>query len=177
MKLQTNMTVTTHSYKHDRSLHRVWKKAIVLEVSHNKLIVGNYRTRVIEANGRCWHTKEPAIAFFYNDMWFNIIAMLKKDGLYFYCNLSSPYLYDGEAIKYIDYDLDIKVFPNGTYIILDEKEFSDNQNKMEYPKDLVEIIEKNKKELIRRIEEKDSPFTLEEINHYYETYKMIKNKS
>ena len=49
-----------------------------------------------------------------------MITQLKKDGVYYYCNLASPALYDREAIKYIDYDLDIKVFPDDSLIHLDE---------------------------------------------------------
>ena len=58
--------------------------------------------------------------------------MLRKDGVYFYCNLSSPFVYDQEAIKYIDYDLDVKVFPNSSYKVLDEDEYKRHTVEMEY---------------------------------------------
>jgi len=176
MKLSTGMTVPIHSYKHDQKLHRIWKKAVVLEQTQTMLVTANYRTRVIECDGRSWHTKEPAICYFYNDLWFNIIGMLKKDGVYFYCNLSSPYLYDGEAIKYIDYDLDIKVFPDGSYMLLDEREYKDHSKEMEYPQDIMDIIESQRQELIRRIEYREKPFCLTDIHHYFEQYKSIAKK-
>ena len=31
----------------------------------------------------------------------------------YYCNMASPYYLDEEALKYIDYDLDVKVFTDG----------------------------------------------------------------
>ena len=49
--------------------------------------------------------------------------MFREDGIYYYCNLSSPFVCDEEALKYIDYDLDIKVYPNGKYHLLDEDEY------------------------------------------------------
>ena len=49
--------------------------------------------------------------------------MLREEGVYYYCNLSSPFAYDSEALKYIDYDLDIKVYPDMTYTLLDEDEY------------------------------------------------------
>ena len=49
--------------------------------------------------------------------------MIRKTGIHYYCNIASPSLYDGEAIKNIDYDLDVKVAPNGKSIILDEEEY------------------------------------------------------
>ncbi|BCR36396.1 DUF402 domain-containing protein [Mariniplasma anaerobium] len=176
MKLSTGMHVPIHSYKHNKRLHRIWKKTVILEENQHVLVTGHHRTRVIEHDGRSWHTKEPAICYFYNDLWFNIIGMLKKDGVYFYCNLSSPYLYDGEAIKYIDYDLDVKVFPDGSYIILDEKEYDMHSDKMCYPDDIQGIIQDQIDLLVERIKAKEKPFDLSDIHLYYEQYKNMNKR-
>jgi uncharacterized protein len=176
MKLSSGMNISIHSYKHNRTLHRVWKKAVVLFQDQHMLVTANYRTRVVEHDGRSWHTKEPAICYFYNDLWFNIIGMLKKDGIYYYCNLSSPYLYDGEAIKYIDYDLDVKVFPNGDYILLDEKEYQSHMDTMDYPDEVKEIISEQMQLLIKRIKNKEAPFDSKEIKAYYEQYKHLNKR-
>jgi len=176
MKLSTGMTVSIHSYKHNKKLHRVWKKSVVLYQDQHVLVTGNNRTKVIEADGRSWHTKEPAICYFYSDLWFNIIGMLKRDGIYFYCNLSSPYLYDGEAVKYIDYDLDIKVFPDGKYILLDEKEYQAHQGSMCYSEEIQSIIHHQIDLLKERIDKKEAPFNLSDIKLYYEQFKSITKK-
>jgi protein associated with RNAse G/E len=176
MKLSKGMHVAIHSYKHNKRLHRIWKKTVVLEENQHVLVTGHHRTRVIEHDGRSWHTKEPAICYFYNDLWFNIIGMLKKDGVYFYCNLSSPYLYDGEAIKYIDYDLDVKVFPDGSYIVLDEKEYDMHSDKMCYPDDIQEIIQNQIDILVERIKAKEKPFDLSDIHVYYDVYKNMNKR-
>ncbi len=176
MKLSTGMTVSIHSYKHNKKLHRVWKKSMVLYQDQHLLVTGNNRTKVIECDGRSWHTKEPAICYFYTDLWFNIIGMLKKDGIYFYCNLSSPYLYDGEAVKYIDYDLDIKVFPDGSYVLLDEKEYLTHQDQMCYSEEIHDIIQQQIGILRERIEKKEKPFDLSDIKLYYEQYKSLTKK-
>ena len=36
--------------------------------------------------------------------------MIRDNGISYYCNLASPFVLDKEALKYIDYDLDVKVF-------------------------------------------------------------------
>ncbi|HAX03513.1 MAG: hypothetical protein A2Y45_10330 [Tenericutes bacterium GWC2_34_14] len=176
MKLSTGMTVSIHSYKHNKKLHRVWKKSMVLYQDQHLLVTGNNRTKVIESDGRSWHTKEPAICYFYADLWFNIIGMLKKDGVYFYCNLSSPYLYDGEAVKYIDYDLDIKVFPDGSYILLDEKEYEAHQGSMCYSDEIQGIVLSQIEVLKEKIEKKEKPFDLSDIKLYYDQYKSMTKK-
>lgn len=173
MKLSTGMNVPIHSYKHNRILHRIWKNTVVLEEKEHVLVTGHQKTRVIEHDGRSWYTKEPAICYFYSDSWFNIIGMLKKDGVHFYCNLSSPYLYDGEAIKYIDYDLDVKVFPNGKYIILDEKEYATHLKKMCYPQDIQDIINEQLQQLLHKIKHKEKPFDLSDVFLYFEKYKTL----
>ena len=175
MKLSIGLNVPIHSYKHNKKLHRVWRKAVVLYKDEQVVVTANNRTKVIENDGRSWFTREPAICYFYSEYWFNIIGMLKPDGVYFYCNMSSPYLYDGEAIKYIDYDLDIKVFPDGKYVILDEKEYAHHQDTMCYPEEIQEILFSQMEVLKKKIENKEKPFDLSDIHRYHEFYKkMIK---
>lgn len=175
MKLSIGFNVPIHSYKHNKKLHRVWRKAVVLYHDQEVLVTANNRTKVIEDDGRSWFTREPAICYFFSDYWFNIIGMLKADGIYFYCNMSSPYLYDGEAIKYIDYDLDIKVFPDGSYTILDEKEYAHHQDTMCYSEEIQQILHNQMEVLKKKIENKEKPFDLSDIHRYHDFYKkMIK---
>src|SRR5690625_3243588 len=112
--------VKIYSYKHNGQLHRTWHESLILKASSTRIIGANDRTRVLESDGRTWVTRERAICFFYTKYWFNIIAMLRTDGIHYYCNISSPFVYESGAIKYIDYDLDIKVFPDMTFTLLDE---------------------------------------------------------
>lgn len=168
--------IQIHSYKHDKQLHRVWDNVRTLEVQDNYMIVGNYRTRVIESNGRFWKTKEPAICFFYDDAWYNVIAMLKDDGIYYYCNISSPFVYDEEAIKYIDYDLDVRIDPEFNYKILDKEEYKKHAREMDYSEDLKFIVEKSLEDLINVIYDRSGPFNHEVIKKYFEMYKKT-NKS
>ncbi|MFA5692130.1 MAG: DUF402 domain-containing protein [Acholeplasmataceae bacterium] len=173
MKLKSGKKIKIHSYKHDGSLHRVWMTSFVVEDTLEFLATGNQNTKVIESNGRYWHTKEPAICYFFEKEWFNIIAMLKKDGIHFYCNIASPYLYDGEALKYIDYDLDIRVYPDGNIVILDEKDYEIHSDNMDYPDDLQEIINKSLIKLENWIKDKRPPFDLKTVSYHYDTFKTI----
>ncbi|ELA3066477.1 hypothetical protein ACWAVK_003103, partial [Listeria monocytogenes] len=75
------------SYKHNGKLHRTWKKTVVLKSTENIIIGGNDHTLVVEADGRKWVTREPSICYFHSDYWFNVISMIREDGIYHYCNL------------------------------------------------------------------------------------------
>jgi protein associated with RNAse G/E len=173
MDLKIGQNVKIQSYKHDGSLHRTWQNAIILEVSEDRIVLITNKTWVIESDGRKWFTREPAICFFYTQRWFNVIAMMRKTGIYYYCNLASPILYDGEALKNIDYDLDVKVFPDGSIAILDEDEYEAHSNSMAYSSDVLDIIEASMEELLNMIESVSGPFTAKEINHYFDQYLQI----
>lgn len=168
-------TVYIQSFKHDESLHRTWAKAYVIEANEKQIVAVTNKTWVTESNGRSWFTKEPAICFFYPDRWFNIISMIRKQGIYYYCNMASPSLYDEEAIKNIDYDLDVKVYPNDTYTILDEDEYEVHSAVMNYSDEIKRIIDKQLNVLLDMIESNREPFNEEVINRYYQDYlRMIK---
>lgn len=83
------------------------------KTNENSIIGVNDHTLVTESDDRRWVTREPAIVYFHKKFWFNIIAMIREEGVSYYCNLASPFVLDNEALKYIDYDLDVKVFKDG----------------------------------------------------------------
>ncbi|MFV0555538.1 MAG: DUF402 domain-containing protein [Lactovum sp.] len=169
--------ITIQSYKHDGSLHRTWRETMLLKVNENSLIGINNHTLVIESDDRRWVTREPAIVYFHKKFWFNIIAMIREDGVSYYCNLASPYTLDKEALKYIDYDLDIKVFSNGTRKLLDAEEYKRHRQQMSYPDNIDLILRENVKILNSWIKEGYGPFSQEYINIWYNRYLHLKNKS
>ena len=173
MKFQPSIdgTVPVHSYKHNGNIHRVWDKVRVMEVTDNMIVTASHKALVIEADGRIWKTTEPAISYFFSDYWFNVIAILRADGVHFYCNLSSPFLYEEGALKYIDYDLDLKVFPNYRYKILDEYEFNKHRLEMDYPEDIQKIIRAQLITLIDLVNNKEGPFKPGFAKYWYDLYR------
>ena len=85
-------------YKHDGTLEHTSEEAVVLENNEEYLVCGNGRTKITEKDGRSHMTNEPAVLFFYKNHWFNIIGQLKKFGLFYYCNIASPYIIDGSIL-------------------------------------------------------------------------------
>lgn len=173
MNLISGQKIAIHSYKHDHSLHRIWETSTVIEDHDDFVIVANRRTRVIEANGRVWYAKEPSVSFFYKERWFNVIGIIHPAGIYFYCNLASPILVDDEAMKYIDYDLDIKVLHDFSYTVLDQNEYFRHMQEMQYPPAICHILETELALLIRMIEKREKPFDIELMNRLYLQYERM----
>ena len=159
-----------HSYKHNGSIHRAWDEAVLLDSNDECLVFGNSKTKVTESDGRTWKTKEPAILFFYKEKWFNIIGQYKKDGIYYYCNIASPFIIEDGTIKYIDYDLDLRVFPDGAYKVLDRGEYKYHKSKMGYSDKLDRKLKSELSDLIKMAEEGKGPFEHRVIEKYYREY-------
>ncbi|HAT54985.1 MAG TPA: hypothetical protein DCW31_07080 [Lactobacillus sp.] len=168
--------VSIKSYKHDESLHRTWRDTMVLKDSETSFIGLNDHTLVTEDDGRRWVTREPAIVYFHKHYWFNIVAMIRDNGVSYYCNLASPFTLDKEALKYIDYDLDVKVFPNGEKRLLDVDEYADHGKKWHYSSELDQILKRNVRILVDWIDHKQGPFSPEFIDLWYKRYQTLLNQ-
>lgn len=165
----------TQCYKHDGNVHKCWEKTVYLSSTDEYNIFANNKTKVTECDGRVWKTKEPAIVFFSKNNWFHIIGQIKEDGIYYYCDMASPHVIEENVIKYIDYDLDLRVFPDGSFRILDRGEYQYHKKVMNYSKDIDKILKKELTILINKVRNKEFPFNNSNIDYYYEMYKKILN--
>ncbi len=158
------------SYKHDGHIRRSWDQGFVLAADEEKFIIVTNKTWVEDDDGHKWYTREPAICYFYANRWFNVIAMLRETGTYYYCNLASPVLYDGKAVKYIDYDLDYKIFPDGTVVLLDEDEYAQHSREMNYPEEIDGILKKYQKELLDLYNNRQECFSHQDNEERFSDY-------
>lgn len=165
-RLKIGDNLQMQCYKHDGKIHRSWDEAVVLDIKKDYIVFGNNKTLVTEAEGNKWRTKEPAIMYFFKDKWFNIISQLKKDGIYYYCNIATPFIIEDNTIKYIDYDLDLRIFPSKEYKILDRLEYKYHKKKMNYSDELDEVIKGSLDDLIKYYENDFFAFN-ETLNHNY----------
>lgn len=164
-------------YKHDKKVHRSWSEAVLLDIKKDYMVFGNNKTLVTESEGTTWRTKEPAIMYFFKNKWFNIIAQMKSDGIYYYCNIATPYIIEENTIKYIDYDLDLRIFPKGEYKILDKLEYEYHKKKMKYSNDLDIVVNNALKELISEYKKGAIMFNPGLNTEYLKTYLELKKES
>ncbi|MCR5506027.1 MAG: DUF402 domain-containing protein [Bacilli bacterium] len=160
-------------FKHDGTVHRTWDRGLVLDDNEDYIVVASKRAKVIETNGRRWFTKEPAVTIFSKKEWWNVICMIKEDGICFYCNIASPSIVDKDTIKYIDYDLDAKLFSNGDIRVLDQKEYIHHKEQYHYNEDLDTVLKYETDVIVKRMKNNEFPFQAELIEKYYD--KFLKN--
>lgn len=171
MKIGDNYMI--HCYKHDGHIYNSYERSVLLDVKKDYIVLGNNKVKVTEEDGRIWYTKEPAIIYYYKNKWYNIITQFKEKGIYYYCNMASPTIIEGKIIKYIDYDLDLRVFPDGTYKILDQSEYEYHRKKMNYPKKVDIIVKQELKNLIEMQSKRQGPFNEDEVKKYYQKYMLL----
>ncbi len=175
-KLNINDCIYIQGYKHDGSLHRTWMNGYVVEASEERTVVITNHTLVVEADGRRWVTREPAVCYFYPNRWFNALAMIRNTGIHYYVNIASPAIYDGEALKYIDYDLDVKVSPKGKTMVLDREEYKTHAMQMGYSYTLDRVLNHALDEVLSLVNAKKTPFDVEEVEEFYQKYLDAKEK-
>lgn len=162
-----------HCYKHNGKIDRISGEAVVLDITDDYIVCANNKVKLTENDGSTHRTKEIAILFFYKKEWFNILAQLKKYGLFYYCNIASPYIIDGNIIKYIDYDLDLRIFPDGSFKVLDKNEYKYHKMTMKYSEEIDTIVQDSLNRLIKMKENGDFPFKADTVEKYCEMYKEM----
>jgi len=174
--LQIGKKYQIHGYKHNGKIRGCWDEAVLLEIHDDYLVFANNSTKVTEADGRVWYTKEPAVLYFFDNNWYNVIGQYKKRGIYYYCNMASPYIIEEDTIKYIDYDLDLRVFPDGGFKILDRGEYRHNKEEMNYPRKIDSILKSELTDLINMVKKKQLIFDNNMVEYYCKKYiELTKN--
>ncbi len=115
--------------------------------------------------------------YFFKDKWYNVIAQMKSDGIYYYCNIATPFIIEDGTIKYIDYDLDLRIFPQGEYKILDKGEYECHRKAMNYSDDLDKVINNGMDELIREYTNMGIMFNSVANYDYLREYLDLKNQN
>lgn len=162
--------IIVKSFKANGRIHRSWYNLFKLEENDEYIVVGSLRTFVIESNGRNWVATEPCISVYFKNAWFNVLGIFKKDGLSYYCNLASPSIIEDGVIKYIDFDLDIKL-RHESIKILDENEYKYNSRRMKYDSRLDEILKKEELKIKELMEAHKFPFDDQKIKQYLVDFK------
>ena len=163
--------IRVQAYKHDGQLHRQWSPAFLVEETDEYWCLASRASLVTESDGRKWITREKAVFLLYKHRWMNVIAMFKeKRGICYYVNIASPTLLDQGYLKYIDYDLDVKLYPDGVERTLDENEYARHIKTYGYPKELSKVIEQSAKDVRAMMDAHVFPFVNAEIERLFQKF-------
>lgn len=161
-----NDKVKIVAYKHDGSINLISNGSKVIENNSKHVILGSSKSELQEKNGNIYIIDIPCVIVFPYNAWHNIICQKKKSGYFYYCNISSPPKFSKKMINYIDYDLDLRIFPDMTFKVLDKNEYKYNRKKMNYSEKLDMLIKDELKYLTKNVE-KIEYFNKKSIKDYF----------
>jgi protein associated with RNAse G/E len=78
----------------------------------------------------------------FKHQWYNLVVSKKNNKYIYYINVASPFLYEDDAFKYIDLDLDFRFYETekSAFTKLDQDEFEEHSRKFNYPPELINKI-------------------------------------
>lgn len=167
------------SFKHNGRLHRMWMenrrvpdhKLAPAHAEAGMIVTVNCRTKIVEADGSVWFSRNPGVSFFLPGEWYNIVALVENAGIRYYCNVASPPYVYGNVLTYIDYDLDMIMTPDGEKCLVDQDEYERHKISFHYSPAVEQKVEEGLKRLTARMEGRQSPFEDKLVLEYYEWWK------
>ena len=155
--MNINHKLAVHAYKFNGCLYRTFEFPKLVYKNNDFLILDLSNCRVISQgkNKKFYrsHFQINSLWIFFYEQWYNLfLNITKNNNFVYYFNVATPYLFEEDAIKYIDLDLDIRVENINTNFekikVLDMYEFEHHSQVMLYPKKLINKSIETKNQLI-----------------------------
>ena len=109
-------------------LEETWRYEgrILSQQPQTMLIEARFNRSTLRFHGITLQENDCFLERYYEDRWYNLFEIHDRhdDALKgWYCNVTTPAEFSDGKIAYIDLALDVLVYPDGKYLILDEDEF------------------------------------------------------
>jgi hypothetical protein len=101
--------------------------------------------------GRQYVTEYDSDMFFWRERWYNVLVNREPGGafLYFYCNVALPPAVRDATLSYVDLDLDVRIYPNGSFCVVDVDEFRAHSLEFGYPPEVRRTACKAMRDVVR----------------------------
>ncbi len=152
--------ITINSRKYGGELHKSWEATFLGKHGSQLLFVGEFMDEVSHPFLGIIRRGTISFEYYWLDRWYNVFRFHDPDGKLrnFYCNVNMLPNFENGFLDYIDLDVDILVWKDFSYQILDMNEFEENAQIFSYPDYLREKVCSSLSELTFLIENKTFPF-------------------
>lgn len=127
--------ITVNSRKYDGRVRRSWTGGIVSLSQELIILVGRFDQDVEHSDLGFIAKGTVSFEHFWFDRWYNIFRFHEPDGTLkaWYCNVAMPAMFDGAVLDFVDLDIDVVIWPDMHYDVLDRDDFVKNSVKYAYP--------------------------------------------
>jgi protein associated with RNAse G/E len=156
----TSGKITINSLKYDGTVRRSWQAGLVTEEKELLVAVGVFSDAVRHTDLGLIEKGTISFEYFWLDRWYNVFRFVEPDGRHrnYYCNIAMPPSFDGATLNFIDLDIDVVVWADGTREVLDREDFAANVISLRYPDDVIQNAEGALAELLSVIDREEFPF-------------------
>ena len=151
-----------NSLKYDGSVRRSWDCKLVESDSNLLTFVGEFVEEVKHNQLGLIRRGTMSYEYYWLDRWYNIFRFHEPDGELrnFYCNVCMPPHFKNNILDYVDLDMDVLVWKDFSYEVLDMEDFDENALKYGYPEDVKKAAYKSLEDLKAMIGRREFPFDL-----------------
>jgi uncharacterized protein len=99
---------------------------ILSQDADSLLIEAFFNREDLPFHGITLHENDRFLERYYANRWYNIFEIHDRDDdrlKAWYCNITTPAKFEPGLVSYVDLALDLLVYPDGAYLVLDEDEF------------------------------------------------------
>jgi protein associated with RNAse G/E len=145
--------------KYDGSPH--WIQPFTVTSDDGNLLVATYRARMpIYTSRGEFRSPYNSCVYFWRDRWFNVFRLSRPQcGVsLWYCNVTTPPVFEDGSLHYVDLDLDVSVRPDGCIELLDSDEFDLHRELYGYPVDVVQQAKSAAQSVASLAQRREFPF-------------------
>ena len=151
--------ITVNSRKFDGSIRRTWRCELIEQRGSLLALVGEFDRTVDHPDLGRIEKGTISHEYYWLDRWYSIFRFHEPSGSLrnFYCNINMPPSFSGDVLDFVDLDIDVLVWPDLRYDVLDRDDYETNSTRFGYPKHIIEKVEEALNELLKLIETRDLP--------------------
>ena len=146
--------ITVNSRTYDGTIKRSWTCELIEKNDSLLVFVGEFDRDVDHPDLGRIIKGTVSDEYYWLDRWYNIFRFHQPSGRLrnFYCNINMPPRFDGHVLDYVDLDIDIVVWPDLRYEVLDRADYARNAAAFGYPAEVQTKVEESLNELLELIE-------------------------
>lgn len=155
-----NEKVTIISRKADNEISKSWDAELIEKQNSLLVFKGKFEAEIRHRFLGVIRPGTISYEYYWSDSWFNVFRFHEPDGSFrnFYCNVNTPPKFANNVLDYVDLDIDIIVWRDLSYSILDLDEYEQNSVIFNYSNEFKKEGKEALNKLVFMIENKLFPF-------------------
>lgn len=161
--MRPGQRIKVNSRKYDHSIRKSWTCELLEESDSLLVLSGIFDVDVSHPDLGEIRRGTISREYYWFDRWYNIFRFDEPDGFAlrnYYCNYAMPPVFAGGVLDYVDLDIDMIVWPDLRYEVLDRDDFEENAAKYGYTNEIRTRAEQTIEKLKLMIENREFPFNV-----------------